>query len=191
MNKIYYHVVTERPMVLNQEIVFDENHHSGVYDRVNAFKDKVEKIYANPKKYDGVELEHYLKVAFRELALEEVRKEKYPNYPSRLASLYVSNSLEEAEKWYNMFIEWGRPTYSIVKVEVDGNVYVGDAWNCFEGTIDKNKNLELAENYWRYEKNNRGKEPIVEILANGRIKVIEIVKEYKEVINDEQGIIKN
>lgn len=191
MNKIYYHVVTERPMVLNQEIVFDENHHSGVYDRVNAFKDKVEEIYANPKKYEGVELEHHLKVAFRELALEEVRKEKYPNYPSRLASLYVSNSLEEAEKWYNMFIEWGRPTYSIVKVEVDGNVYVGDAWNCFEGTIDKNKNLELAENYWKYEKNNRVKEPIVEILANGRIKVIEIVKEHKEVINDEQVIIKN
>lgn len=191
MNKIYYHVVTERPMVLNQEIVFDENHHSGVYDRVYAFKDKVEEIYANSKKYEGVELEHHLKVALRELALEEIRKEKYPDYPSRLASLYVSNSLEEAEKWYKMFIEWGRPTYSIVKVEVDGNVYVGDAWNCFEGTIYKNKNLELAENYWKYEKNNRGEEPIVEILANGRIKVTEIVKENKEVINDEQGIIKN
>ena len=93
--------------------------------------------------------------------------------------------LEKAEKWYNMFIEWGRPTYSIVKVEVDGNVYVGDAWNCFEGTIDKNKNLELAENYWKYEKNIDGKEPIVEILANGKIKVIEIVKENKEVINNE------
>lgn len=177
MKKIYYHVVTEKPMELGQEIVFDENHHSGVYDRVYAFKDKVEEIYNNPKEYENVELDHHLKVAFRELALEEVRKEKYPEYPSRLASLYVSNSLEEAEKWYNMFIEWGRPTFSIVKVEVDGNVYVGDSWNCFEGTIDKKKNLELAENYWKYEKNNIGKEPIVEVLVNGKIKVIEIVKE--------------
>ena len=109
--------------------------------------------------------------------MEELRKEKYPNYPSRLASLYVSNTLDEAEKWYNLFIELGRPTYSIVKVEVNGNIYVGDANNCFDGTIDKNKNLELAEIYQKHKENLEGKEPIVEILASGKIKVIEIVKE--------------
>lgn len=97
MKKIYYHVVTERPMKFGQEIIFDENYHSGAYDRVYAFKDKVEKIYKNTKEHENVELEPHLKVALRELALEEIRKEKYPNYPSRLASLYVSNSLEEAE----------------------------------------------------------------------------------------------
>ena len=177
MKKTYYHVVTERPMEVGQVIVFDENHHSGVYERVYAYKDKVEDIYNNPEKYVDKELEHHLKVALRELAMEEVRKEKYPNYPSRLASLYVSNSLEEAKKWYNMFIEWGRPVFSIVKVEVDGNVYVGDACNCFDGTIDKKKNLELAENYWKYEKNTIGKEPIVEVLVDGKIKVIEIVED--------------
>lgn len=181
MKKIYYHVVTERPIQLGQEVIFDYNHHSCLYDRVYAFKDKVEEIYKNPKDYKNIELDHHLKVALRELAMEEVRKAKYPEYPSRLASLYVSKSLEEAEKWYNMFIEWGRPTFSIVKVEVDGNVYVGDAWNCFEGTIDKNKNLELADDYWKYEKNNMEKEPIVEILVNGKIKIIEIIKENKNV----------
>jgi general stress protein YciG len=56
-----------------------------------------------------------------------------------------------------LFIKLGRPTYSIVKVEVDGNVYVGDAYNCFDGTIDKNKNLKLAENYWKYKENLEGK----------------------------------
>ena len=177
MSQIFYHVVTDRPMQLGQELIFDENHHSGVYNRVYAFKDKVDEIYKNPDAYKNIELEHHLKVALRELAMEEVRKEKYPNYPSRLASLYVSNSLEEAEKWYALFIELGRPTYSIVKVEVDGNTYVGDAYNCFDGTIDKNKNLELAENYWKYKENLEGKHPIVEILASGKIKVIEIVKE--------------
>ena len=177
MSQIFYHVVTDRPMQIGQELIFDENHHSGVYNRVYAFKDKVDEIYKNPDAYKNIELEHHLKVALRELAMEEVRKEKYPNYPSRLASLYVSNSLEEAEKWYALFIELGRPTYSIVKVEVDGNTYVGDAYNCFDGTIDKNKNLELAENYWKYKENLEGKQPIVEILASGKIKVIEIVKE--------------
>ena len=109
--------------------------------------------------------------------MEELRKEKYTNYPSRLASLYVSNTLDEAEKLYNLFIELVRPTYSIVKVEVNGNIYVGDANNCFDGTIDKNKNLELAEIYQKHKENLEGKEPIVEILASGKIKVIEIVKE--------------
>ena len=177
MSQIFYHVVTDRPMQIGQELIFDENHHSGVYNRVYALKDKVDEIYKNPDAYKNIELEHHLKVALRELAMEEVRKEKYPNYPSRLASLYVSNSLEEAEKWYDLFIELGRPTYSIVKVEVDGNTYVGDAYNCFDGSIDKKKNLELAENYWKYKENLEGKQPIVEILASSKIKVIEIVKE--------------
>ena len=153
MSKIYYHVVTDKPMEVGQELIFDANHHSGVYNRVFSFKDKVDEIYNNPEAYRDIELEHHLKVALRELAMEEVRKEKYPNYPSRLASLYVSNTMDEAEKWYNLFIELGRPTYSIVKVEVDGNVYVGDANNCFDGTIDKNQNLKLAEIYWKYKEN--------------------------------------
>lgn len=182
MAKIYYHVVTDRPLKLGQELMFDDNHHSGVYDRVYALKNKVDEIYKNPEAYRNIELDHHLKVALRELAMEEVRKEKYPNYPSRLASLYVSNTLEEAEKWYNLFIELGRVTYSIVKVEVNGSVYVGDSYNCFNGTIDKNKNLLLAENYWKYKENQEGKEPIVEILVNGKIKVIEIVKE-NNIIN--------
>ena len=42
MNKTYYHVVTERPMTLGQEIIFDENHHSGVYERVYNLLDKVD-----------------------------------------------------------------------------------------------------------------------------------------------------
>ncbi len=181
MSQFFYHVVTDKPMKVGQELIFDDNHHSGVYDRVYAYKDKVDDIYKNPEVYKNIELEHHLKVALRELAMEEVRKEKYPDYPSRLSSLYISNTLSEAEKWYNLFIELGRPTYSIVKVEVDGNIYIGDANNCFDGTIDREKNLELAEKYWKYKENIEGKEPIVEILASGKIKVIEIVKENKLV----------
>ena len=179
MSQIYYHVVTEKPMQLGQELIFDETHHSGVYNRVYSLKDKVDEIYKNPMVYKNKELDHHLKVALRELAIEEVRKEKYPEYPSRLSSLYVSNSYEEAEKWYNLFIELGRNVYQIVKVLVDGKVYIGDANNCFDGTIDKEKNLELAYNYWKYKVNQEGKEAIVEILASGKIKVVEIVKENK------------
>ena len=181
MSKFYYHVVTDKPIKLGQVIVFDETHHSGVYNRVYELKDEVDKIYLNPNHYNDNEFDHHLKVALRELALEEVRKNKYPSYPSRLASLYVSNTLEEAEKWYNLFIELGRPTYSIVKVEVDGNEFIGDAQNCFDGTKNKNKNMELAEYYWQRKDNYKGKEPIIEIIVDGKIKVVEIIKQNQQL----------
>ena len=92
---IAYHVVTERPMVLGQQIVFDEDHHSGVYNRVMALADTVADVYTHPEKYP-LPLEHHLDVAIRELAMEQVRQAKFPEYPSRMASLYVSSSYEAA-----------------------------------------------------------------------------------------------
>ena len=96
---IVYHVVTDRPMTIGQVIVFDENHHSGVYQRVHDKLEIVRQIYANPGAYKEEELEHHTAVALRELAMEEVRRKSYPQYPSRMACLYVSETLEEAEKW--------------------------------------------------------------------------------------------
>ena len=182
MEKIFYHVVTESPMELGQIIVFDETHHSGVYKRVYDLENKVNEIYNNPNKYANKEFEHHTKVALRELALEEVRKNKYPNYPSRLASLYVSNSLEEAESWYEFFINLGRPTYQIVKVSVDGNSFTGDACNCFDGSSNKQYNLEQDEIYWKAKNNNKGKKPIYETIVDGKIKVVEIIKINEKVL---------
>ena len=177
MEKFFYHVVTEKPMQLNQEIIFDENHHSGVYERVYNLKNLVEDIYNNPRKYDNDNLEHHTKVALRELALEEVRKNRYPNYPSRLASLYVSKTYEEAKDWYDYFISIGRPTYQIVKVITNGNSFTGDARNCFDGKIEIEYNLSQAEIYWKGNDNVKGNKPIYETIIDGNIKIIEIVKE--------------
>lgn len=85
MELFAYHVVTEKPMHIRQHIVFDENHHNGVWKRVNEKVDIVNDIYNYPERYKNIELEHHISVALRELALEKVRVDKYPNYPSRLA----------------------------------------------------------------------------------------------------------
>ena len=69
---IAYHVVTDRPMTIGQVIVFDENHHSGVYQRVQDKLEIVRQIYANPIAYKGAG--HHTAVALRELAMEEVRR---------------------------------------------------------------------------------------------------------------------
>lgn len=174
--KTVYHVVTDRPMRAGQQIVFDESHRSGVYRRVMDKLPQVEAIYAHPEQYDAATLEHHTSVALRELALEEVRQERYPNLPSRMGCLYASFTLEEAEKWADLFVEWGRPTYHIVKLRVD-SWFVGDAWNCFKATLSREENLALAERYWRNLPNLQGEAPMQELLVAGNVTVEEIVKE--------------
>lgn len=65
-----YHVVTDKPMYVGQQIIFDEEHHSGVFQRVQDKIDVVYDIYSNPWKF---------------------------------------------------FVEIGRPTYHIVKIEIEEN----------------------------------------------------------------------
>lgn len=172
---IAYHVVTERPMSLGQRIVFDEDHHSGVYQRVMALEDTVRDVYVHPEKYP-VPLEHHLDVALREFAMEQVRREKFPQYPSRMASLYVSETLEEAQRWADFFVSVGRPTFSIVKVSTEGRSFAGNACNCFDGTSDLSANLAMAERYWMNLPNEEDGF-IREVLLDGVITVEEIIRE--------------
>ena len=174
---LVYHVVTDRPMYVGQHIVFDEEHHSGVYQRVYEKLDIVKDIYSNPEKYDEETLEHHTSVALRELALEEVRQKKYPKYPSRMGCLYVSKTFEEAEKWGVFFAQIGRPTYHIVKLDVEGNDFVGDATKWFKGCLSNEENLKLAEAYWEREADADNQQAVCAMLVDGQITVVEIVKE--------------
>ena len=176
---VAYHVVTERPMAEGQTIIFDQNHHSGVYRRVYDREDLVKDIYAHPEKYEDDALEHHTAVALRELALEEIRTAEFPEYPSRLACLYVSEDLERARHWGNFFASLGRPTWHIVKLSIDGPVFRGDATKCFRGTKNKEENLRLARLYWENAPRLDGEEEILEILAAGKITVLEIVEEIQ------------
>ena len=58
-----------------------------------------------------------------------------------------------------------------------GHCYYGDAYKCFDGTISEEENLRLAEIYWLNGPNEDGHEPIVEVLVDGYIEVVEILKE--------------
>ena len=170
-----YHVVTDRPMTVGQHIIFDENHHSGVYSRVMALKEAAADVYAHPEKYE-LPLEHHLDVALRELAMEEVRREKFPQYPSRMACLYVSRAVEDSRQWASYFAGLGRPTYAIVELKITGRVFEGNACNCFDGTPEKAANLAKAEHYWQ-NLPNEDNEYIFEMLADGDIEVVRVVEE--------------
>ncbi|KOP79895.1 DUF2441 domain-containing protein [Cytobacillus solani] len=175
-----YHVVTEIPMKLGQIIFFDNNHYNGVYNRVMACKDILDgkKPNDNFTKFINSNLEYWKVRAYRELALEKVRKEKYPNYPSRMSCLYTSKTLSDAEMWANSFINGGRKVYQIVKLRTDGKVFDGDAYNVFDGTDNAEENERNANCYWSNKPNKFGKEQLIETLVDGNIEVVEIVKEF-------------
>lgn len=163
-------------------------HHSGVYQRVHEKLDLVRDIYANPSCYDADTLEHHTSVALRELALEEVRREKYPAYPSRMSCLYVSRTLAEAESWAAFFVRIGRPTYHIVRLEVDGRCFAGDAAKCFRARLNKQENLTLAQRYWANDSNDSDEPSVCEMLVGGKITVVEIVKEINANIPSNQTV---
>jgi hypothetical protein len=173
----FYHVISDVPKCVGEHLILDEDHPNGVFKRIQEQKEMIEDIARNPEKYKDEELSYPVQVAIRELALEKVRKEKYPQYPSRMASLYVSKSFKEAEQWGDYFAKLGRPTYGIARIWVNGNVYEGDAYKCFDGVIDEEENRRMAEIYWQNGENEDGRERIVEILADGDIEFVEIVKE--------------
>ena len=178
MKQVFYHVVTEKPMKLGQVMVFDEYRHNFIYKKIDKYRTTVKRVYEKKAKVDSEEL----KKALREYAMEEVREKEFPDYPSRLASLHVSRTLKEAKVWYNLYRSQGKKTYQIVKLEVKGKSFTGDAWNCFDGTPDKEENIRLARNYWTNGKNSVGEEPVYETLVDGEIKVIEIVEENSKVM---------
>lgn len=64
-----------------------------------------------------------------------------------------------------------------MKLKIQGNRFIGDAHNCFDGCLEKADNLLLAERYWKNLPNQKNESPIMEILVDGDIEVLEIVKE--------------
>ena len=178
MKEHIYHVVTERPMTLHQKIIFDEDHHNGVYHRVTTFMRIRNGDDAQGELADFIrsDMQRWKKVALRERALEKVRMELFPRYPSRMACLYTSRTLEEAEKWAKFFQELKRNVYSIVKLSVSGRIFDGDACNCFDGTDDEVENREKALRYWYNDVINE--KPVIETLVDGEIVVEEIVRAF-------------
>lgn len=173
-----YHTVTERPMESGQKIIFDQGHHNGVYNRVTTFKKIIdgEKIHGELADLIRSDMDNWGQVAYRELALEKVRAEEYPDYPSRMSCLYTSRTFEEARRWAEFFDRIGRKVFSVVKLSVDGNIFDADACNCFDGTGTA-EDIFKARLYWQCAKTEK---PVIETLVDGII-TVEMVWEWDKI----------
>lgn len=80
-----------------------------------------------------------------ELIFELVRSHHFPNKPTRLRCMFVTDSLEDAQHFKNQF--WANRPYKIFSIEYDGEVHRGDMrLLSIDGTIIEIQKRAMA--YW-------------------------------------------
>ena len=186
-NEYIYHVVTEKRMELGQKIVFGDKYNS-LYDRVmnwqflseegmDSLEIVMQKKFENMTEDDKATIRKYIyenAMITREYILEQVRKEKYPLYPSRMACLYCVRTLEDTKLWIDVFNRMKRPVLQIVKMKANGKIFDGDANGILRDAKSLNHKISLAEKYWQ----GLGENPYKESLFAGEVEVVEIVEEF-------------
>lgn len=162
--EIFYHANSGNKLFIGDSLIFDSNTHNKMYEEVYNTEYIMDNLDANElinikKKNKDFnmsfeELNLFLNTisndafVMRELALEEIRKTKYPEYPSRLNCLYVTKKKEEALQWSNILKRNKKQCTQILTLELTGEVFVGDGNLMKRQNISYQKHLENAEKYW-------------------------------------------
>ena len=187
-----YHLVTRKKMNLGQIIHFDDNQKNTLYsffferEQLNSKGEDFFQILKAHTSNDGMNLDSenadvvvtYADQtirAIREVIVEMVRLQEFPQYPSRLSCLYATKSYEDVLKWKEVFTSYNRDVLQIVKLRVRGNSFEGDG-NLLpkEDGVSFARKMEQAREYWRGNVNNE----LPELLVDGEIEVVEIMEDY-------------
>lgn len=192
-NELYvYHIVTRKKMSLGQIINFDKNQRNTLY----SFFFEKEQLNSKGEDFFHILHEHYSSEgmslntedanvaikyasqtirAIREVIVEMVRLQEYPEYPSRMSCLYATKKYEDVLKRKELFISFDRKVLQIVKLRVIGNSFEGDG-NLLpkEDGVPFSRKIEQAREYWRGNMNNE----LPELLIDGEIEVVEIIDDF-------------
>ena len=187
-----YHLVTRKKMNLGQIIHFDDNQRNTLYsffferEQLNSKREDFYQIIKTHTSNEGMDLnsENASLVvtyanqtirAIREVIVEMVRLQEFPQYPSRLSCLYATKNYEDVLKWKEVFTSYNRDVLQIVKLRVKGNSFEGDG-NLLpkEDGVSFARKMEQARDYWR----GNVKNELPELLIDGEIEVVEIMEDY-------------
>ncbi|MFD4707024.1 DUF2441 domain-containing protein [Gottfriedia sp. NPDC058432] len=193
-NEIYvYHIVTRKKMILGQIIEFNSEQKNTLY----SFFFEMEQLNTKGEDFIQIFYRHFTETglkldaenaevakkyvgqttrAIREVILEMVRLQEYPEYPSRLSCLYAAKNYEDALKWKGIFDSFNRKVLQIVKLSVNGSSFEGDG-NLLpkEDGVPFARKIEQAREYWKGNVTN----DLPELLINGKIKVVEIIDDFE------------
>ncbi|OSX89386.1 hypothetical protein BTJ45_04923 [Bacillus mycoides] len=192
-NELYvYHIVTRKKMSLGQIINFNKNQTNTLYrffferEQLNSKDEDFIQILQGHYTGEGLNLnkedaEVAIKYvdqtirAIREVIVEMVRLQEYPEYPSRLSCLYAAKNYEDALKWKELFDSYNRQVLQIVKLRVIGNSFEGDG-NLLpkEDGVPFSQKIKQAREYWK----GNVKNELPELLINGKIEVVEIINDF-------------
>lgn len=106
----------------------------------------------------------------RELVFEHIRKCYFPECPSRFKCMYVLKDRDEVNSWLEIFKRINRKPLQIVKLELEGDVFEGNASLILRQSNSINDKIIQAKNYWSGDKTNL----IPEYLFVGKAKVLEV-----------------
>ena len=162
--EIFYHANSGKKLVVGDVLIFNSNTHNRMFDEVYNNEYKLNEIDANEllinkKRNDDTNLSvgEFLLVfktinndafVLRELALEEVRKNKYPSYPSRLNCLYITKEKDGAFEWSNILKRNKKQCKQILTLECTGELFIGDGDLMKRQNLSYKNHLKNAENYW-------------------------------------------
>ena len=190
---ILYQVATDRNYKVGDIINFGDNYNgqgNRIYNsKFNDGKDAYHKVgfkYADSKKILKnksliIQMAKSLSESdfvLRELAAEEVRKEKYSGCPSRLKCMFLSESREVVLDNLKTFYQRGVGShFQAIAVKLEGKVFYARSKGLQRNGLSYKEYLEIADEYWSQDQNSN--EEVKEILFEGRAEVVEIVEEYK------------
>ena len=114
----------------------------------------------------------------RELAAEEVRKEKYKDYPSRLKCMFLSENKNIVLDNLKIFYQKGYGThFQAIAVKLEGKLFYARSKGLQRNGLSYCEYLKIADEYWNQDQNST--DEVKEILFEGKAEVIEIMDEYK------------
>ena len=112
-------------------------------------------------------------IDFREMILEEVRREFYPTLPSRYSCIWLTDEecLEYWKKQLNV-----KDKYEIFKVEAIGNIFVSRDFLLPGIHLPHGSMYKLAHGYWNPSEENLRNVKDKEYLFEGELKLIKRIK---------------
>jgi len=193
MKELYvYHLVTRKKMSVGQIINFDKKQKNTLYsffferEQLNSKGEDFIQILQGHYTNDGLNLSKEnadvaVKYAdqtiraIREMIVEMVRLQEYPEYPSRMSCLYATKDYKDVLKWKELFYSYNRKVLQIVKLRVIGNSFEGNG-----NLLPKNdaapfsRKIDQAREYWL----GNVKNELPEILIDGKIEVVEVIEDF-------------
>lgn len=191
---VLYQVATDRNYKVGDKIVFDKSTITGQYEKTMNLIAKDDKGRICDKLYEiansrfkrlskkkilevAILMDAY-DVAIRDLAMENVRQQFFPDYPSRMHAMYLSENKAQTLRYMEEKATIKGKTYQAVAVKLNGVIFRAGIKDCMIRRSGQSYSFyeEKAKAYWS-QKCPKGQ--AVEVLFEGEAEIVEILKEIK------------